>query len=86
MSAPKPRITLTEVIPLVRDYCAQDGNGSGGNFHIVLDDGNIALTHVQWCWKRAQAAGDWRGMILGWKLMSLTISQRRRLVNGRYAY
>lgn len=86
MSAPSPRITIPEVLPLVRDYYAQPGNGAGGNFHIVLDDGNINRTHVVWCWNRAREARDWRGMALGFKLLRMTISQRKRLTRDyRYA-
>lgn len=84
VTAPKPKITLPEVLPLVRDYYARDGNSSGGNLHVILDDGNIERHNIGWCFNRARENGDTAGMRLAWKLMRLTISQRKRLVRSRY--
>lgn len=84
MSAPNPKITLPEILPLVREYYARPGNESGGNFHVVLDDGNIERTHIFWCLRRAHEKRDWPGQMLGLKLLRLSVSQRKRLVRSRY--
>jgi hypothetical protein len=43
------RPTVPEVLPLVRAYLEIDGNYNGGSLHIVIDDGNVADDHVEFC-------------------------------------
>lgn len=68
--------TLPEVNPIVKAYYELDGNGAGGDLHVVLDDGNYHRSHIKWC---IMAARDGESRALGFVLLMLSNSQRRRL-------
>jgi len=60
-----------------------------GSLHVVLDDRNLARSHVQHCIAWAEQCGDRDGKALGIILLGMTRSQRarigrraERLVNG----
>ena len=55
--------TVPEVLPLVAAYRDMPGNGVGGNFHIVLDEGNVTDEDVAYCLNRARENGDSAGII-----------------------
>lgn len=56
-----------------------------GNLHIVLDDMNLADSHVEFCINRAACDGDTEGLDLAKILRSLTRTQRGRIAKeGRY--
>ncbi len=70
---------IPEVLPLVLEFYAMPGNGVGGALHIVLDDGNVEASHVEWCVKRASEEGDVDAEILGRVLLLMSITQRTKL-------
>ena len=72
-------MTAKEVLQLAKEYYAKDGNGVGGNLHIVLDDGNIKDHHVEFCIKRALDDGDTDGVTLGKEILKLSATQRKKL-------
>jgi hypothetical protein len=51
--------TVPEVLPLVRrlynedDLCSRNSGIVGGHLHIVLDDGNVEDSNVQFCLQEA---------------------------------
>lgn len=79
------RPTIPKVLPLVKVYYAKPGNGTGGSLHIVLEDGNVETSHVQWCLERAQEQGDEDGVALARLLLRMSRTQRNKLyaMNGR---
>ena len=68
--------TLPEVRPLIDAYYALPWNGAGGELHVVLDDGNVERSHIQWCLDNAQQAET---IALCRVLLMLSGSQRRRM-------
>lgn len=71
--------TVPEVLPMVRAYYAKEGNSTGGNFHIVLDDGNWDDGSVKFCLNEARKTGDEDGVRLGELLLRMSRTQRLKL-------
>jgi hypothetical protein len=76
---PPTRPTVPQLVPLIRAYYAKPGNLVGGNLHAVLDDGNLADGHIEWCLARARDEGDADGVLLAELLLQMTPTQRRKL-------
>lgn len=68
-----------EVLPLVREYYAQHGNGSGGSLHVVLDDHNVEDCFVDMAVGHALTMGDIDGMALAAVLRMMSKTQRLKL-------
>jgi hypothetical protein len=68
--------TLPEVRPLIEAYYKLDGNGAGGELHIVLDDGNYERDSIRYC---IGAATKVETRWLGHVLLMLSNSQRRKM-------
>lgn len=66
---------VPEVLALIRDYYARPGN----NLHTVLDDGNIHLKNVQYCFDHCIGQMDWDGARIMIMMLRMSRSQRRRL-------
>lgn len=76
--------TVPEVIPIIRAYAALSGNSVGGSLHIVLDDGNVLDSDVQWCIDRAREKADAAGVELGEILLRMSRTQRKKLASLFY--
>jgi len=61
------------------EYYQREGNSVGGNLHIVLDDGNVERSHVEFCLERATAEGDEAGVVLARLLLAASRTQREKL-------
>lgn len=57
---------------------------TGGNLHIVLDDGNVEDSSILWCRRHAASEGDYISMLLADLLLQLDIEQRKNLVDPRW--
>lgn len=77
--------TIPEVLPIVKEYYAQPGNGAGGNLHIVLDDGNINDSSVEYCMNICKENNDKKGIELCNKLMRMSKTQRRKIYIMQHA-
>jgi hypothetical protein len=73
------RLTVPDVLPMVREYVAKPGNMGGGSLHMVLDDGNWDDGSVRFCINWAAERGDVEGFDLGLILLTMSKTQRRRL-------
>lgn len=51
----------------------------GGNLHIVLDDGNVKDSNVQFCLNQAEENGDVKGVELAKILLQMSKTQRLKL-------
>jgi len=71
----KLKKTMVEVLEAIRVYYAKPGNSGGGNLHIVLDDGNLEVHHIEWCRDFAQENHDDDGVELANTLLSISESQ-----------
>lgn len=76
--------TITELVPLLKEYYSKPENCVGGSLHIVLEDDNLENGHIEYCIEYAKKEGDLEGAKLGEMLLQLTKSQRRRLVTKYY--
>lgn len=70
---------VVELMPVVVGYMGREGNGAGGDFHVVLMDGNVADKDVWWCLGRAMERKDLEGVELGVGLLKLSRTQRLKL-------
>lgn len=71
--------TIPEVLPMLKAYITKEGNSVGGSLHIVLDDGNIEDSNVEFCIKSASERGDAEGAELGFLLLTMSKTQRKKL-------
>jgi hypothetical protein len=76
---PPTRPIVSEVVALARAYYKKPGNSVGGCLHIVLDDGNLADSHLQACVEWAKALHDEDGLVLATKLLAMSPTQRRKV-------
>jgi hypothetical protein len=73
--------TIPYVAPFVCEYYKE--NGAGGSLHIVLDDGNVEDSSVQFCIDYAKKNGDEVGVKLGEILLTMSKTQRDKLSRMR---
>ena len=67
---------LPEIKPLVEAYYQLDGNGAGGELHVVLDDGNWEKCFIREIYDRAkQDETKWLAAVL----LMLSNSQLRKV-------
>ena len=71
--------TVPDVLPITRAYYAKDGNGAGGNLHIVLDDCNVKDGHVIFCKEQCIQRGDSDGLALCELLLRMSRTQRLKI-------
>lgn len=85
--------TIPDVEPLLRHYYALPGNSGGGALHIVLEDGNVRDSDLEFCYRWAMTDGDWRdgpdlvdtgprdhlGAALALALLAMSPTQRHKL-------
>jgi hypothetical protein len=74
-------ITTQEIVGLIQEYYSTDGNAAGGYLHIVLDDGNLEDDDIIFCIEQAKMAGDFNGVLLGYVLLLLNLSEREKAYN-----
>lgn len=68
--------TKPDVKPLVDAFYQLAGNGAGGSLHIVLDDGNVGDSSVEFCVEYARQAEDRVGEHLAMVLLRMSKTQR----------
>lgn len=71
--------TVPQVLPLVNCFMRLPGNGVGGVLHIVLSDGNVADSHVEFCRNQAVQEVDQCGYFLATVLLNMSKTQRSKL-------
>jgi hypothetical protein len=77
-------MTRNDVSLLALDYLAKDGNGAGGNLHLVLEDGNVESSHIEYCLKQAETNGDNEGVGLAKAILQLSMTQRKKLYQSNW--
>ncbi len=78
--------TVPEVRELVSEYYCLPGNAVGGALHIVVDDGNIEDSHVQFCRNEALARGDAAGVRIADLLLQMSKTQRKKVADTHKGY
>jgi len=73
--------TVPDVLPIAKAYLAKPGNAVGGSLHIVLDDGNVQDSHVDFCIDCARQRGDEDGVLLATLLRQMSRTQRLKISN-----
>jgi len=76
---------------LIAEYYKKEGNGCGGNCHLVLDDGNLEDSDIQFCKGYCAHANDDDGLAIMREMLSLNPEERQKvydtasvLTNPRY--
>lgn len=71
--------TIPEVLPLVKAWYDKPGNGAGGIFHIILDDGNNQQHWANLALEEAKELGEQDAITLAEKLAAMSPTQRLKL-------
>lgn len=76
---------------LIAEYYKKEGNGCGGNCHLILDDGNLEDSDIQFCIGYCAKADDTDGLYIMREMLSLNPEERQKvydtasvLTNPRY--
>jgi hypothetical protein len=76
---------------LIAEYYKKEGNGCGGNCHLVLDDSNLEDSDIQFCIGYCAHANDNDGLAIMREMLSLNPEERQKvydmasvLTNPRY--
>lgn len=84
------KLTVPEVLLLVRrlydgeDECTRHSGIVGGHLHIVLDDGNVKTSHVDWCIEEAEKDNCVTCLSLARKLRTMSLTQRGKIYRRRW--
>jgi hypothetical protein len=70
---------IPDVVERFAAYYEQPMNGAWGSLHIVLDDGNVRRSDVEFCLEAATAGGDTEGVALATILFEKSKTQRLKL-------
>jgi hypothetical protein len=73
----RPKVPF--VSAMVRKFYDQPGNEAGGLLHVVLDDGNLEDSHIDYARDRALDACDYRAWLIATCLLQMTPTQRRKV-------
>lgn len=73
---------MEQIIELCKAYYKQ--NTTGGNLHIILDDGNVEQDNLDFCKKEAEKNGDTAGLEILKELQHMTELERLCLTEHRY--
>lgn len=77
---------LKDLIYLAWEHYQGAGNEAGGALHIVLDDGNVEKSHVEWCRNYAASEGDVDAVMLCDELLAVSERMRERLYQNYNLY
>lgn len=74
-------MNISDVLPLLKEYCSREGNSVGGNLHIVLDDGNIEDDNIAFCLRQCLYSNpmDNLGAALCHLLKDMSKTQRKKI-------
>jgi len=75
----KHKLTIEEIIPLIKRFYGRFDNGAGGVYHVVLDDGNMGTAFIQEGLSDAIELGDALAIRIGNALLGLTLEEREEL-------
>ena len=69
---------------LISYYRDELMNSSGGNLHIVLDDGNIGDNDIWYCQEECEKRGDDMGYLIATVLRNFTETEREKMYNNNW--
>lgn len=82
---------IAELANRIAEYYKKEGNGCGGNCHLVLDDGNLEDSDIQFCKGYCAKAYDIDGLYIMREMLSMSLEERQKvydtasvLTNPRY--
>lgn len=73
-----------EIIQKAKAYYKKPGNSVGGRLHIVLDDGNIRDSDIEWCINYAKEQNDVDAVEIGNLLLKASKTERRKIIRADY--
>lgn len=69
---------------MIAQYYSKDGNGTGGNLHVVLDDGNVNDLHIDFCRNQCALNGDVDGLAILDVIAAMPEKDRRAAIGFDY--
>ena len=70
------KLTIPEVLPLIKEYLTKPNNGAGGELHIVFDDMNIKDTYIKYCIENSTSEDTKK---IGSLLLQMSKTQRLKI-------
>ena len=67
---------------MIARYYSKDGNGVGGNLHVILDDGNVNDLHIDFCRHECVEDGDVDGLAVLDLIAAIPTKAERRAAIG----
>lgn len=78
---------MKPILPsLIEYFYSQPNNSTGGWLHIVLDDGNVDVCHIEWCKEEATKIGDSLAVLIADLLLRFETSQLERLYKNNWEF
>lgn len=78
--------TIPDIVPLVLEYYAREGNDVGGIFHVVLEDKNYEQCHAASALEQARGLDDPLALKIAEMLVEMSATQRRKLSASLHWY
>lgn len=72
-------MNINDVIPLTKQLYESDGGCVGCCLHIVLDDGNLETSNIQYCLDYARQRNHLLCIEIAEKMLQLTKTQRKQI-------
>lgn len=72
--------SFDKLILLIKKYYSREGNGAGGNLHIILDDGNMEDDWINYCKQECIKKKDKDGVIICNKLLKLSYKEKQEIL------
>ena len=69
---------------LIKYYYEKDGNSTGGNLHIALDDGNLEDENLWFCQEKCEENNDWLGNLIATTLRHFTTKEREEMYDDNW--
>lgn len=77
----KMKLTVPELIPILKEYYKKPENGAGGSLHIILENCNVSKADVVFCRQWAIDHNDQDGVKIADMFMKMSRTQLTKLAN-----
>lgn len=84
--AKKTKPSIPDIVPLVLEYYAREGNSAGGIFHVIIDDKNYEQCFANSALVEARETKDPLTIQIAEMLVEMSSTQRRKLSASLWSY
>jgi predicted transcriptional regulator len=76
------KVNIVDVLLLVKNFMAKEGNLTGGTLHMVLSNKNIRDSDIEFCLKAARDKNDTDGIEIAELLIKMSRTQRLKICHA----